>query len=165
MTVPTRHEGTLDGTGLRVAIVQGRFNWLIGEKLTQGAIETLTTNGVADDAIDVYIVPGAFELPAMVKRLSDQDRFDVILAIGVVIRGGTPHFEYVCSEAARGVADVAFHSKAAIAFGVLTCDDMQQALDRAGEGAGDSDHGNKGDEAARAALEMANLYRTLDRGN
>ncbi len=155
--MPTRHEISHDGTGLRVAIVQARFNWLVCEKLTTGAIETLIENNVEDSAIDVYFVPGAFELPALAKRLSDRDQHDVIICLGVVVRGDTPHFDYVCAEAARGIADVAYQSRASLAFGVLTTDDMAQALDRAG-----GKVGNKGSDAALAALEMANLYQRLD---
>jgi len=155
--MPTRHEATHDGAGLRAAIIQARFNRLVGEKLTTGAIETLAENGVADDAIDVYFVPGAFELAACAKRLSDRGQHDVIICLGVVIRGDTPHFDYVCCQAARGIADVAFESSAGIAFGVLTTDDMNQAFERAG-----GKVGNKGHEAALAALEMCNLYRRLD---
>ncbi|MCA8959822.1 MAG: 6,7-dimethyl-8-ribityllumazine synthase [Planctomycetes bacterium] len=152
-----RFEGSRDGTGLRVAIAQSRFNWLVGEKLTHGATEALVRHGVERDAIDVFIVPGAFELPAIARRISDTGQYHAIICLGVVVRGDTPHFDYVCAESARGIADVAFGSPCAVTFGVLTTDTMEQALERAG-----GKVGNKGEDAAVAALELVDLYRRFE---
>jgi 6,7-dimethyl-8-ribityllumazine synthase len=127
------------------------------DKLVAGALETLAQAGVRPEDIDLVRVPGAFELPLVAKRLAAAKRYEAVIALGAVIRGGTPHFDYVCNECARGVNDASLETGVPVLFGVLTCDDMQQANERAG-GA----HGNKGADCALAALEMISLLAKLD---
>ncbi|MBT5032063.1 MAG: 6,7-dimethyl-8-ribityllumazine synthase [Proteobacteria bacterium] len=149
-------EGELNGSSLRLAVVCGRFNSFITDNLLSGAIETLVRHGVQESAITVVKVPGAFEIPVTVKTLAESGEFDGILAIGAVIRGGTPHFEYVAGECVKGIASVALSTGVPIGFGVLTVDSIEQAIERAGTKAG-----NKGAEAAEAVLETANLLKKL----
>jgi 6,7-dimethyl-8-ribityllumazine synthase len=148
--------GVHDGAGKHVAIVAARFNEAITAKLVKGAVDGLLGQGVADDAIDVAWVPGAFEIPLVAGRLASSGRYDAVICLGAVIRGETAHFELVANEAARGVADIAKQSQIPVIFEVLATDSIDQAEARAG-GA----HGNKGHEAARAALEMAWLLDAL----
>jgi 6,7-dimethyl-8-ribityllumazine synthase len=148
--------GALDGTGRRFAIVVSRFNEVVTEELVAGALEALTTHGVSPDDIEVVRVPGAFELPGACARVLSKGGVDGVVALGCVIRGETPHFEFVAGETTRGLGDLARSSAVPVSFGVLTTDTLEQALRRAGSGAG-----NKGWEAALTALEVANLYRTL----
>ncbi len=150
------HEGGLDGSDLRLAVVVSRFNEIVTEPLLRGALATARECGVGDDSLDVVRVPGAFELPQAARRLAGAGGYDAIVCLGAVVRGETPHFDYVCSEAARGLTMVSRDFDLPVAFGVLTCDTMAQARARSG-GSG----GNKGDEAMRAALEMANLFRKI----
>ena len=145
------------GDGRRVAVVGSRFNSQITSKLVRGAMDCLVRHGVALDDVDVVWVPGAWELPSAVERLLASDRFDAIVAVGAVIRGETPHFDYVAGEAARGLASLQREYSVPIGFGLLTTDNDEQAEARAG-GA----HGNKGWDAALAALEMADLFARLD---
>ena len=149
-------EGGLNGSGLRLAIVCGRFNSFIVDSLLSGAIETLVRHGVPENAITVAKVPGAFEIPVTVKALAESGEFDGVLAIGAVIRGGTPHFEYVAGECVKGIASVALATGIPVGFGVLTVDSVEQAIERAGTKAG-----NKGAEAAEAVLETANLLKLI----
>jgi 6,7-dimethyl-8-ribityllumazine synthase len=142
--------------GARFAIAASRFNSLVVERLVEGAIDCLVRHGASADNITVVRVPGSFELPPAVQRLCAAGEYDAVLAVGCVIRGGTPHFEYVASEASKGIAQAAMSSKVPVAFGVLTCDNLEQALERAGAKAG-----NKGWEAALSAIEMADLYAKL----
>jgi 6,7-dimethyl-8-ribityllumazine synthase len=148
------YEGSLVGTGLKVAVVVARFNSLVTEQLLSGAVDTLRRHGVDDGDVDVFRCPGTFELPALLRRVARAGRHDAVIALGAVIRGGTPHFEYVAAEATKGVGIVAMEADCAVAMGVLTCDTMEQALERAGVKAG-----NKGAEAAMAAIEQANVLR------
>jgi 6,7-dimethyl-8-ribityllumazine synthase len=148
------YEGSMIATGLKVALVVSRFNSLITEQLLAGALDTLRRHGVADADLDVYRCPGTFELPALLKRVVASGRHDAVIALGAVIRGGTPHFEYVAGEATKGVAQVAMEAGCAVTMGVLTCDTMEQALERAGVKAG-----NKGAEAAAAAIEQAQVLK------
>lgn len=148
------HEGTLIATGLKVALVVSRFNSLITEQLLVGAADALRRHGVDDGDLDVYRCPGTFELPALLRRVAAAGRHDAVVALGAVIRGGTPHFDYVAGEAVKGVAQVALEADCAVAMGVLTCDTMEQALERAGVKAG-----NKGAEAAVAAIEQVQVLR------
>ncbi|WCN39747.1 6,7-dimethyl-8-ribityllumazine synthase [Aneurinibacillus uraniidurans] len=150
------YEGNLVGTGLKVGIVVGRFNEFITSKLLGGALDALKRHDVAEDAVDVAWVPGAFELPIIVKKMAESGKYDAVIALGTVIRGATPHFDYVCSEAAKGVAAVGMNTGIPTIFGVLTTDTIEQAIERAGTKAG-----NKGWEAAAAAIEMANLTRAF----
>ncbi|WP_425341245.1 6,7-dimethyl-8-ribityllumazine synthase [Brevibacillus borstelensis] len=147
-------EGNLIGTGLRVGIVAGRFNELIVSKLVGGALDALKRHGVEEDAVEVAWVPGAFEIPLIAKKLAESGKYDAVVTLGAVIRGSTPHFDYVCSECAKGVASVSLTTGIPVIFGVLTTDSIEQAIERAGTKAG-----NKGWEAASAAIEMANLSR------
>ena len=140
----------------RFAICVARFNAFITEALVQGALDTLVRHGVADADIDVYRCPGTYELPALTRRVAESGQYVGIITLGAVIRGGTPHFEYVSSECAKGIGAVAFTAKPSVTFGVLTCDTVEQAIDRAGVKAG-----NKGSEAAMACIEMVNLYAKL----
>ena len=150
------YEGGLDGSDLRLAVVVSRFNEIVTEPLLRGALATARDLGVGDDALDVVRVPGAFELPQAARRLAGVGGYDAIVCLGAVVRGETPHFDYVCSEAARGLTMVSQEFNLPVAFGVLTCDTMAQARARSGGSAG-----NKGDEAMRAVLEMANLFRKI----
>ena len=150
----TRGESSLDGRGLKFAVVASRFNSHITDKLLEGAREAFRHAGA--DQADEFYVPGAFELPLAAKQLALSGRYDGVVALGCVIRGGTPHFEYVAGEAARGLQQVALETLKPVAFGVLTTDTPEQAADRAG-----GQHGNKGFDAAMTAIEMARFGQAL----
>ncbi|MEJ7759944.1 MAG: 6,7-dimethyl-8-ribityllumazine synthase [Gemmatimonadaceae bacterium] len=152
--------GTPAGTGRRVAVVASRFNESVTRALVDGAMDALLRHGVSFDDIDVAWVPGAWELPLAVRRLLATERYEAVVALGAVIRGDTPHFEFVAGEASRGLAGAARDSDIPVGFGLLTCDTMEQALARTG-----GLHGNKGWDAALAALEMVDLLDQLDAGN
>ncbi|RIK92451.1 MAG: 6,7-dimethyl-8-ribityllumazine synthase [Proteobacteria bacterium] len=143
-----------DATGLRVAIVVSRFNHLITVRLLQGAVSELVARGADADDLHVAWVPGAFEIPQAARQLAQTGRYDAVVTLGVVIRGGTPHFEYVCSAVTDGVREIVRDTNVPVGFGVLTTDDTAQALARAG-----GEHGNKGAEAALAAIEMVHVVR------
>ena len=147
-------EGNLVGTGLRIGIVAGRFNELIVSRLVGGALDALKRHGVSEEKVDLAWVPGAFEIPLIAKKMAESGRYDAVITLGAVIRGATPHFDYVCSECAKGVASLSLSTGIPVIFGVLTTDTIEQAIERAGTKAG-----NKGWEAAAAAIEMANLSR------
>lgn len=149
-------EGQLVGQGLRFGIVAARFNGSVTHHLLEGALDALRRHGVAPDAIEVAWVPGSFEIPLVARRLAGSGRYDAIICLGVVIRGATPHFEYVAAEASRGIAAASRETGIPVIFGVLTTDTLEQALERAGTKAG-----NRGWDAALAAIEMANLLRDL----
>jgi len=151
-TLPTVIEGDLRANTGRYAIVVGRWNSFVGEHLLAGALDTLRRHGIADAQITVYRVPGAFEIPLVCQKLASGGRCEAIIALGAVIRGGTPHFEHVAGECSKGLAQVALSTGVPVAFGVLTVDTIEQAIERAGTKAG-----NKGAEAAMSALEMVNL--------
>ena len=156
--LPALVEGDLVApAGARFAVVAARFNAFLVESLVSGAKDTLVRHGVAADAITLVRVPGAWEIPVAVARLCRGGRFDAVIALGAVIRGGTPHFDYVAGEVSKGVAQAAMQSGAVVTFGVLTTDTIEQAIERSGTKAG-----NKGAEAALAALEMVSLHRRLD---
>jgi len=152
----TTFEGKLGGKGMKFALVVARFNEMISNRLYEGALDCLRRHDVADGDVDVAWVPGAFEMPLVAKRLAESGRYDAVLCLGAVIRGGTPHFEYIAAEAAKGIAKVTLDSGVPVVFGVLTTDTIEQAVERAGTKAG-----NKGWSAAATALEMANLGRVL----
>jgi 6,7-dimethyl-8-ribityllumazine synthase len=152
----TTFEGKLSGKGLRFGIVAGRFNEFISTRLLDGALDSLKRHEVADDDVEVAWVPGAFELPLVAQRLAASGRYDALICLGAVIRGGTPHFDYVAAETAKGIAKVSLDTGIPVIFGVLTTDTIEQAVERAGTKAG-----NKGWSAAMSALEMANLLREL----
>lgn len=149
-------EGSLVGEGLKFGLVVSRFNELITKRLLDGALDALRRHGVREEDVEVAWVPGAFELPLGVLRLAETGRFDGVIALGAVIRGSTPHFEYVAKEVSKGLAEVALRTKIPVAFGVITADTLEQAVERAGTKAG-----NKGADAACSAIEMANLMRKL----
>ena len=149
-------EGNLDAKGLRFAIVVSRFNSFITERLISGALDALHRSGASDDNIELVRVPGSWEMPVTVSALLEQERHDAIICLGAVIRGETPHFDYVAGEAAKGLAQTSLASGVPVAFGVLTTNTLDQAIDRAG-----AKGGNKGFEAAMTAIEMANLLREL----
>ncbi len=149
-------EGDLIGTGLKVGIVVSRFNELLSSRLLGGAIDALGRHGVDPDTIDTAWVPGAFEIPLLAKKFVDTGRYDAVITLGVIIRGGTLHFEYVAAEASKGVAKVSLDSGVPVVFGVITADTIEQAVERAGTKAG-----NKGWDAAMSAIEMANLVKTV----
>jgi 6,7-dimethyl-8-ribityllumazine synthase len=152
------YEGSIDGRGRRVAIAASRFNRLVTDPLLAGALEELRRLGVEEADVDLAWVPGAFELPLAAERLAATGRYAAVVAIGAVVRGATPHFDHVAGQAAAGLAAVTRATGVPVAFGVLTCDTMEQALDRAGGKAG-----NKGAEAALCALEMAGLLEAIDK--
>ena len=154
--MPRHFKGEPTGDGLRIGVALARFNQAVTDRLLAGALEALGKHGVADDAIDIATVPGAFELPLCVQRMASTGRYDAIVCLGAVVRGETPHFDFVAGEAARGLADVARAHDVPIGFGILTTETMAQALARAG-----GDRGNKGYEAAVTALEMVQVLRAV----
>lgn len=148
--------GDISASGVRVAIVASRFNSFIVERLVDGAIDVLRRTGGQAQSVTVLRCPGAFEIPPLARRCADSGRFDAVICLGAVIRGSTPHFDYVAGEAAKGIAQTAMSSRVPVIFGVLTTDTIEQAVERAGTKAG-----NKGADAALSALEMVSLYRKL----
>lgn len=151
-----RIDGELSARGLRVGIVSARFNDFIVDRLSDAAVTTLTEHGAEAGDITLVHVPGAYELPVTVAKMAASKRYDAIIALGCVIRGATPHFDYVCDEAARGLGEVARQYELPLGFGVLTCDTLEQAIERAGSKAG-----NKGADAALTAIRMASVLRQL----
>jgi len=149
------YEGVLSAEGLKVALVVSRFNDFITEKLLSGAIDALKRHGAKDTSLSVYRVPGSFELPVVAAKVAASG-VDAVICLGAVIRGGTPHFDYVAGESAKGVAQVAMQSKIPVIYGVVTTDTVEQAVERAG-----TKMGNRGADAAMSAIEMASLYKTL----
>jgi 6,7-dimethyl-8-ribityllumazine synthase len=150
-------EGEMLARDLRFACVAARFNEVVVEPLLRGALDALRRHGVADKQIEIVRVPGAYEIPLVARKLAGSRRYDALIALGAVVRGETPHFDYVAGECASGLSRIALESGVPIAFGVLTTDTMEQAMDRAGGKAG-----NKGADAALTAIEMANLLRRLE---
>lgn len=157
LDVPKFVEGNLVAQGKRFAIVASRWNDIFSEKLVEGACDTLVRHGVADEDITVFRCPGSFELPQVAARAAEMGQFDAIICLGVLIRGATPHFDYIASQATKGIGSVGQDYAVAVSFGVLTCDSLEQAIERSGSKAG-----NKGAEAALAAIEMANLFDAMD---
>lgn len=149
-------EGKLVAKGLKFAIVVARFNEFITSKLLGGALDCLIRHEAAEDDITVAWVPGAFEIPLAAQQLAQSGKYDAVICLGAVIRGSTPHFDYVCAEASKGVATVGLQTKVPVAFGVLTTENIQQAVERAGTKAG-----NKGTDAAMTAIEMVNLLKQI----
>ena len=149
-------EGNMVAQGKRFAIVASRWNEFFGEPILQGALNALLRHGAKEGDITVYRVPGAFELPLAASRVARDKRHDAIICLGVVIRGATPHFDYICSATTSGIARVGLEHDLPVSYGVITCDTLDQATERAGSKAG-----NKGEEAALAAVEMANLYAAM----
>ncbi|WP_017728135.1 6,7-dimethyl-8-ribityllumazine synthase [Halalkalibacterium ligniniphilum] len=151
------YEGNLVASGLKIGIVVGRFNEFITSKLLSGAQDALKRHGAAEADVEVAWVPGAFEIPFAAKKMVDSGKYDAVITLGTVIRGSTPHFDYVCNEVAKGVASLSLTSGTPVIFGVLTTDTIEQAIERAGTKAG-----NKGWEAAASAIEMANLSKSFE---
>jgi len=148
--------GKLLAQGLKFVVIVSRFNEFITSKLLSGAQDSLVRHGASKEDIDVIWTPGAWEIPAVAARVVEQKRYDAVICLGCVIRGGTPHFEYVAAEVSKGLANLALSSPVPVAFGILTTDTIEQAIERAG-----SKSGNKGEQAALSAIEMANLYREI----
>lgn len=151
------YEGHLIGEGLKVGLVVGRFNEFITGKLLSGALDALKRHGVNDNDVDVAWVPGAYEIPVIAKKMVNLNKYDAVICLGAVIRGSTPHFDFVASEVSKGVAKISLESGVPVIFGVLTTDTIEQAIERAGTKAG-----NKGWEAAATAIEMSNLMKTFN---
>ncbi|MNE51311.1 6,7-dimethyl-8-ribityllumazine synthase [compost metagenome] len=149
-------EGNLVSEGLKYGVVVGRFNEFISSKLLGGALDAFKRHGAQEEDVDVAWVPGAFEIPLIAQKMAESGKYDAVITLGAVIRGSTPHFDYVCNEAAKGVAAIALKTGVPTIFGVLTVDSIEQAIERAGTKAG-----NKGYEAAASAIEMANLTKQL----
>lgn len=154
--MPKVLEGSLQAQGMKFALVVGRFNDFIGGKLLEGALDTLKRHGCSDDDLTVAWVPGSFEIPMVTKRLAVSKKYDAVIALGAVIRGSTPHFDYVAAEVSKGVAQVGMETGVPVIFGVLTTDSIEQAIERAG-----TKSGNKGAAAAMAAIEMVDLLRRI----
>jgi 6,7-dimethyl-8-ribityllumazine synthase len=153
---PKVHRGRLNAEGLRLAIVVSRWNDFLTSKLLDGALDALSSLGAGENSVEVFKVPGAFELPLTSLKAAESGRFDAVIAIGVVIRGETPHFDFVAGEAASGISRASMQTGVPVIFGVVTTDTLEQAINRAGVKAG-----NKGYEAATAAVELANLYKEM----
>ncbi len=155
--MPKVAEGRLLAEGFDFAIIVSRFNDFICSRLVDGALDALQRHGATEDRIVLVRVPGAFEIPIVAKKLAGSGRYDAVICLGAVIRGATPHFDYVAAEVSKGIASVALESKIPLTFGVLTTDNLEQAIERAG-----SKSGNKGFEAAVSAIEMVNLFKELE---
>ena len=150
-------EGKLDASGLKVGIAISRFNSFISERLLEGSIDAMLRHGADEKNLDVVRVPGAFELPLVTKKMVESGKYDAVICLGAVIRGATPHFDYVSAEVSKGIASVSLDAGVPVAFGVLTTDNIEQAVERAG-----SKSGNKGFEAAVTVIEMVNLFRSME---
>jgi len=150
------HEGHLDAQGFRFAIVASRWNDFISSRLVEGAIDALERLRADEKLVEVFRVPGAFEIPLLALRLAESEKFDAIICVGTIIRGQTPHFEYIAGEVTRGIGEAGLQTGVPVVFGVVTADTVDQAIDRAGVKLG-----NKGFEAATTAVELANLYKTV----
>jgi len=154
--VSTTYEGKLVADGLRFGLVASRFNELIVSRLLSGARDVLARHGASEEQVEVAWVPGAFELPVVAQRMAESGRYDAIICLAAIIRGATPHFQYVASEAAKGIAQASVRTGLPVIYGVVTADSIEQAIERAG-----TKMGNRGADAARSAIEMANLLREL----
>ncbi len=153
---PVVHEGQLNGKGFSFAIVASRWNDFISSRLVDGALDAFERLGVAEKDLEIYKVPGAFEIPLLAQKLASSGRFAAVVCVGTIIRGQTPHFEYIAGEVARGIGQAALQTGVPVVFGVITADNMDQAIERAGVKLG-----NKGFEAATTAVELANLYNNV----
>ena len=148
------HEGRLSGAGFRFAIVASRWNDFISSRLVEGALDALERLGVAEKKVEIYKVPGSFEIPLAALKAAASGKFDAVICLGTIIRGQTPHFEYIANEVARGIAQAGMSTGVPVVFGIVTADNLDQAIDRAGVKLG-----NKGFEAATSAVELVNLYK------
>jgi len=153
---PVIHEGQLSGQGFRFAIIASRWNDFISSRLVEGALDAFERLGVAEKDVEIYKVPGAFEIPLLAQKIAASGKFAAVACVGTIIRGQTPHFEYIAAEVARGIGQAALETGVPVVFGVITADNMDQAIERAGVKLG-----NKGFEAATTAVELANLYKTV----
>ena len=151
-----KFEGKFNGKGIKIGIVAGRFNEFITSKLVVGAVDVLKRNDVNDEDIDIAWVPGAFEIPLITKKMAESKKYDAIITLGAVIKGSTPHFDYVCAEVSKGVAQISLQTGLPIMFGVLTTNNIEEAIERAGTKAG-----NKGSDVAFGALEMIDLIKNI----
>ena len=151
-----KFEGKFNGKGIKIGIVAGRFNEFITSKLVGGAVDVLKRNDVNDEDIDIAWVPGAFEIPLITKKMAESKKYDAIITLGAVIKGSTPHFDYVCAEVSKGVAQILLQTGLPIMFGVLTTNNIEEAIERAGTKAG-----NKGSDVAFGALEMIDLIKNI----
>ena len=156
--MPTVYEGKISGEGKKFGVIVSRFNDFISDRLLNGALDALARHGTNDEDIDIVKVPGSFEIPLIAKKMAQRQKYHAIICLGAVIRGSTPHFEYVSSEVSKGIASVSLESGVPVIFGVITTDTLEQAIERAG-----SKSGNKGWSAAVAAMEMAHLVDAVDR--
>jgi len=152
----TRFEGKLDATGIRVGIVVARFNNFFTDKLLDGAIDCLVRHGGSDDQVAVAYVPGSFEIPYAAQRMVSSGKYDAVICLGALVRGDTPHFDYIATEATKGIAKLALDSGIPVIYGLVTADTLEQAIERSGTKAG-----NKGWQAAEAAIEMVRLYKAI----
>ena len=155
--MPRVLEGQLSAEGFKFGIIVSRFNDFISSRLVEGAMDALLRHGATEEQVSVIKVPGAFEIPLTAKKLAESGRYDAVICLGAVIRGSTPHFDYVAAEVSKGIASVSLESRIPITFGVLTTDNLEQAIERAG-----SKSGNKGYDGAMAAIEMVNLFKELE---
>jgi 6,7-dimethyl-8-ribityllumazine synthase len=156
--MPNVFEGNISADGKKFALVVSRFNDFVSDKLLAGALDALGRHGARDEDIDIVKVPGSFEIPLMAKKMAQKDKYHAVICLGAVIRGSTPHFEYVSAEASKGIAQVGLEAGVPVIFGVVTTDTLEQAIERAGTKAG-----NKGWSAAIAAMEMANLLESVEK--
>ena len=151
---PIIHEGQLNGAGFRFAIVASRWNDFISSRLVEGALDALERLGVAEKKVEIFKVPGSFEIPLVALKVAGSGKFDAVICLGTIIRGQTPHFEYIANEVARGISQAGVSTGVPVVFGIVTADNLDQAIDRAGVKLG-----NKGFEAATSAVELVNLYK------
>jgi 6,7-dimethyl-8-ribityllumazine synthase len=156
--MPKVYEGQLVAKGLKFGIVASRFNEFITNKLLEGALDAIRRHGASDNDVDIAWVPGAFEIPVIAKKMAESGKYDAVICVGAVIRGSTPHFDYVAAEVSKGIANVGLAVGTPVIFGVLTTDSIEQAIERAGTKAG-----NKGFDAAESAIEMANLIKSISK--
>jgi 6,7-dimethyl-8-ribityllumazine synthase len=154
--MPKMIEGKLNAKGLKFGIVVSRFNDFVSERLLSGALDLLNRNGADEGDIEILKVPGAFEIPQVARKMALAKKYDAVICLGAVIRGATPHFDYIAAEVSKGIAMIGLESEVPVSFGILTTDNLEQAIERAGSKAG-----NKGWDAALSAVEMANLYREM----
>jgi 6,7-dimethyl-8-ribityllumazine synthase len=155
--MPRVLEGQLSAEGFRFGIIVSRFNDFISSRLVDGAMDALLRHGATEEQVTIIKVPGAFEIPLTAKKLAESGRYDAVICLGAVIRGSTPHFDYVAAEVSKGIATVSLESRVPVTFGVLTTDNLEQAIERAG-----SKSGNKGYDGAMTAIEMVNLFKELE---
>lgn len=153
---PVTHHGRLNAEGFRFAIVASRWNDFLTARLVEGALDAFERLGAAEDAVEVFKVPGSFEIPLLALRVAETRRFDAVVCVGTILRGQTPHFDYIAGEVTKGIAQAAMQTGVPVLYGIITADTLEQAIDRAGVKAG-----NKGFEAAMSAVELVNLYKSM----